>query len=82
MSDRKKYVFDPDKDLFINGYKCGLRPKEILAIVKIRGSEYCLMKWRETEDASYVKYKFARDKFPSIVIKYFERLAALQFPRE
>jgi len=81
MSDRKKYVFDPDKDIFINGYECGLRPKEVLAIVKIRGLNYCLVKWKETEDASYVTYKYARDKFPVTVIKFYEQLS-LQFLQE
>jgi len=75
MNDHKTQVFNPDKDIFINGYKCGLRPKEIIAIVKLKGTRYCLVKWKDTEDASYVKYKFARDKFPMAVIKFYEQLA-------
>lgn len=74
MDNPKKYVFNPHKDLFINGYKCGLRPKEILAIVKFHEMNYCLMTWNDTDDTSYVKYSFARNKFPSIVIKFFEKL--------
>ncbi|KAF0769063.1 chromobox protein 3-like [Aphis craccivora] len=81
MGNRKKYIFDPHKDPFINGYKCGLRPRAILAVVKIRGSRYCIMKWKGTEDASFVKYTFARDKFPVIVIKFYEQLA-IQLQRE
>ncbi|XP_050062954.1 chromobox protein homolog 5-like [Aphis gossypii] len=76
MSDRKKY--DPDKDIFINGYECGLIPWRILAVVEIRGVRYCLVKWKDTEDPSYVTHKFARDKFPLILVIFYERLA-IQF---
>lgn len=74
MSDYKKYDFDPDTDIFINGYECGLRPKEILAIVKMRGIKYCLVKWKDTEDPSYVTHKFASDKFPLVVVRFYEKV--------
>lgn len=65
----------PATENFTHGFKFLFEAQRVVNIKKINGIMYCLMKWKNIDDSSYVKESIESIKIrcPSLMIEFFER---------
>ncbi|XP_026819056.1 uncharacterized protein LOC113557695 [Rhopalosiphum maidis] len=71
-----KLVVSNNKGIFVmNGFRYGLQPDKIISLKQLNNSKrFFLMKWKETEDITYVRASTAKKHCPLLVIEFYQRL--------
>lgn len=62
----------PDRINFVNRFRYKREAEKVLNIEMIGDTYYCLIKWKNLEELSYVKNKYVKKHCPSLLIKFYE----------
>jgi len=68
-----KIVMPVTKPYYVfNGFHAGLLPKKIINMKQYGGKNYFLVKWRLSEEPTYLEAEIAIEKCPLLVCLFFE----------